>query len=367
MKLVIQNTAHVWGGNEKMLATVAAGLAKRGHDIVISCAGGVVRQRLREMGHRVSRFRPRGSVDALSGLSFAAWLAGERPDALLLTSWHSISWSAFAARVAGVRKVVMRQGIVRSAPQSGPRRYAVDHWVSDVIVNAPEIRDEWIRTDPVFPANRVHVVLNGIALPTMSREEMKKRLRSELGADADSILVGAAGIVTQRKGFDLLIKAVASAGLHDVHVVIIGDGPYRKDLESLASELGIAPRVHFTGAKETAAESIGGLDLFVLSSHNEGMANVMLEAMAAGVPVIASDISGVRTAISATDERGAAGWIFIPAKIDSLSQRITDVVTLIRHGAPELTRRVDEALYRIRNWFRLDRMLDETERILFSG
>jgi glycosyltransferase involved in cell wall biosynthesis len=367
MKLVIQNTAHVWGGNEKMLATVATGLSKRGHDIVISCAGGAVRERLREMGHRVSHFRPRGSIDAVSGLSFAAWLAGERPDALLLTSWHSISWSAFAAKTARVRKVVMRQGIVRSAPQSGPRKYAVDHWVSDVIVNAPEIRDEWIRTDPVFPPNRVHVVLNGIALPAVSREEMKKRLRSELGVDDDSILVGAAGIVTQRKGFDLLMKAVAAADLHDVHVVIIGDGPYRKNLESLASELGIAPRVHFAGAKENAADSIGGLDLFVLSSHNEGMANVMLEAMAAGVPVIASDISGVRTAVASTEERPSAGWIFIPAKMDSLSQRIVEVVSLIRNGSPEITSRTDEALYRIRNWFSLDRMLDETERILFSA
>ena len=225
MKLVIQNTAHVWGGNEKMLATVATGMKQRGHEVVISCAGGVVRDRLRALGHRVSRFRPRGAVDALSGVSFAAWLARERPDALLLTSWHSISWSAFAAQLARVRKVVMRQGIVRSAPQSGPRKYAVDHWVSDVIVNAPEIRDEWIRTDPAFPANRVHVVLNGTAKPEISRDEMKTRLRSELRIDGQAILVGAAGIITQRKGFDLLIHAIADTHFDDVHVAIIGDGP----------------------------------------------------------------------------------------------------------------------------------------------
>ena len=85
MKLVIQNSAHVWGGNEKMLATVAAGLSRRGHDVVVSCAHGVVRDRLAEMGLRVTRFRPRGAIDPVSGLSFAAWLAIERPDALLLT------------------------------------------------------------------------------------------------------------------------------------------------------------------------------------------------------------------------------------------------------------------------------------------
>ena len=366
MKLVIQNTAHVWGGNEKMLATVASGLAKRGHDVAISCAGGAVRDRLREMGHRVSRFRPRGSIDVLSGFSFAAWLAGERPDALLLTSWHAISWSAFAAQVARVPKVVMRQGIVRSAPQSGPRKYAIDHWVSDVIVNAPEIRDEWIRTDPAFPADRVHVILNGIAIPTMSRDEMKKRLRADLSVEDSAILVGGAGIVTHRKGFDLLLRAVARANIEQVHVALIGDGPYRADLELLARELGIANRVHFTGAKENAAESIGGLDVFVLSSHNEGMANVMLEAMAAGVPVIASDISGVRTAIASTEERPWAGWIFSPGQIDSLSQAISEVVRLVRTRSERLEDRLIESRYRIQNWFSLDRMVDETERVLFS-
>lgn len=367
MKLVIQNSAHVWGGNEKMLATVAAGLSRRGHDVVVSCAHGVVRDRLAEMGLRVTRFRPRGAIDPVSGLSFAAWLAIERPDALLLTSWHSISWSSFAGRTNGVKKIVLRQGIVRSAPARGIRRFAIDNWISDVIVNAPEIRDEWIRTAPNFPPDRVHVVLNGVASLNEDRDLSKDRLRSELNVGRDTLLIGAAGIITQRKGFDLLLRAFAKTGLERTAVVLIGDGPYRSTLEQIAAELGITSRVHFLGARENAATAIGGLDVFVLSSHNEGMANVMLEAMSAAVPVVASDISGVRTALGATGERPVAGWIFDTANVDSLARSITEVVNLLRRDPERAHARASEGAYRARTWFGMDRMLDETERILFAA
>lgn len=363
---MIQNSAHVWGGNEKMLSTVAAGMSKRGHDVVVSCPSGVVSERLQEANIRVSHFRPRGAIDPVSGLSFAAWLATQRADALLLTSWHSISWSAFAGRMSGVPRIVMRQGIVRSAPTRGIRGLAVHRWVTDVIVNAPEIREEWIRTSSGFPSNRVHVVLNGIAPQFGAGPELRKQLRAEVQVDGSPVLMGAAGIVAERKGFDLLLRAFAQANPERTDLVIIGDGPYMEKLRLLAHELGISKRVHFLGSRENAASIIAGLDVFVLSSHNEGMANVMLEAMSAGVPVIASDISGVRTAIGSTDERPLAGWIFTARNVDSLAERITEVVGGLRTEPQSIAERVSEATYRIQNWFTLDRMLDQTERILFS-
>jgi glycosyltransferase involved in cell wall biosynthesis len=366
MKLVILNSAQVWGGNEKMLATVASGLTMRGHDVIVSCAGGVVRERLKQAGIKVSRFRPRGAIDPLSGLSFAAWLGVQRPDALLLTSWHSISWGSFGGSANRIKRIVLRQGIVRAAPARGIRGLAVRKWITDVIVNSPEIRDEWIRTAPAFPEERVHVVLNGITPQPVSRAELRHRLRDELAVDGDTVLIGAAGILSQRKGFDLLLRAFAKARPHRSHIVIIGDGPFRGALENLAVELQIERQVRFIGARERAAEAIGGLDLFVLSSHNEGMANVMLESMSAGVPVIASNISGVRTAIGETAVRPAAGWIFDPGNVDSLADRLEEVVDLVRSGSTIAAARVDEALYRIHSWFSPDRMLDETEQVLFG-
>ena len=366
MKLVIQNTSHVWGGNEKSLATLAHGLQARGHEVVISCARGVVTNRLRQMGLRTTHFRPRGSFDAASGISFALWLKREHPDSLLITSWNSLSWTSFAARAAGIRKIVLRQGIVRSAPPRGLRRHAVHKWIDDVITNAPEIRERWIETAPAFPPERVHVVLNAITPIAHRRGELRAYLRGELALPDQVVLVGVAGIVARRKGFDLVIRAIAANDDPRVQLAIIGDGPQRPELEALARDLGVAGKVHFLGGRETAAEAIAGLDVFVLSSHNEGMANVMLEAMAAGVPVIAAEISGVETALGAGQNDARAGWTFTAGDSQSLAVTLAELVDLIRSASREVSLRADEALTRIRTSFSLDRMIDESERILFG-
>jgi glycosyltransferase involved in cell wall biosynthesis len=366
MKLVIQNTARVWGGNEKSLATLAHGLVERGHDVIVSCARGVVSERLKETGIDTTHCRPRGQIDFVSGLSFAVWLKKHAPDSLLMTSWNPIPWAAMSARIAGVKNVVLRQGIVRRAPRSGPHAYALRHWVSDVITNAPEIRDVWLESIPEFPSSRVHVVLNAVASNASRRDQMRARLRSELAVNNETVVISAAGILSRRKNFELLLEAFARLREVDAMIAIVGDGPHREALEAKTSELGLDRCVRFLGARAQGAEVIGGSDVFVLSSNNEGMANVMLEAMAAGVPVIASDISGVRTAIGPHDSRRAAGWIFPPDDASSLANTMSETIALLRTNPGALRVTTDEALWRIDNWFSRDRMLDQSERILFG-
>lgn len=364
MKLVIQNTSSVWGGNEKWLGNVATGLASRGHDVVVSCRRGPVEEGIRERGIRTSRFRPRGSVDLASGASFAGWLALEKPDTLLLTSWHSVSWSTFAARAAGVERVVLRNGIVRKFPQDGARSKALRS-VHAIIANSDEVREVWEESAPRSARGRVTVVLNGVEAPKMPRAEARTRLRRELDLDDTTLLVGGAGHLFPRKGFDFLLRAFKSAGLEDARVAIAGDGEHLPSLQRLAAELGIADRVHWLGHRADGPEILAGLDLFVLSSHNEGMANVMLEAMSGGTPVIASDVSGVRKALSEANGRAAAGWIVPPSDGAALSAAISSAVALIRSDSDEVGKRVEEARWRIDNWFSMRRMIDECEAILF--
>ena len=365
MKLVIQNTSHVWGGNEKWLATLAAGLIARGHDVIVSCAMGPVRAELASRGIRTSPFRPRGAVDFVSGMAFAAWLRAQRPDVLLLTSWRPTAWAVVAARSAGVRRIVMRLGIVRSFPRMTPKAVAL-RWVDAVIANSSEIRDEWLRTAP-RETPCVHVVLNAIRSRVSERTELVRRLREELSLPDTTLLFGGAGHLAPRKGFDLLLRAFASAGIPDSGLVIIGGGSHREELEELARALGIEQTVTWLGHRDDAPAAIAGLDVFVLSSHNEGMANVMLEAMAGGTPVIAGEISGVKQAIGATGDRAEAGWIFRPGDPVELAAVMRSVADAIRAKSPEVRARVDEAAYRIEHWFSPDRMVSACESILFPG
>jgi glycosyltransferase involved in cell wall biosynthesis len=125
--------------------------------------------------------------------------------------------------------------------------------------------------------------------------------------------------------------------------------------------------MNWLGHRDDGAAAIGGLDAFVLSSHNEGMANVMLEAMAGGTPVIASDISGVRKGIGPSGGRPAAGWIVPPGDPHALALVMRSVAAGIREGAPDVAARAGEAAWRAGNWFSPERMVDECESIIFPA
>jgi glycosyltransferase involved in cell wall biosynthesis len=220
MKLVIHNAARVWGGNEKWMLTLAQGLARRGHEVVVSCRrGGEVAWRVEERGIRTTHVRPGTGVDLPRALRFAAWLRRERPDAVLLTSWRSGSWGAWAARRAGVPRVVVRLGIVRVAERWGTTTW-IRRRVDALIVNAPEIAEAWRTRAAWFPADRIHVVLNGIDGEVVDRVRAAERLRSEVGSDAGALLIGAAGHVARRKGFDVLLDAFARSVLPDARLVV---------------------------------------------------------------------------------------------------------------------------------------------------
>jgi glycosyltransferase involved in cell wall biosynthesis len=366
MKLVIQNMSRVWGGNEKWLSILGTGLSARGHDVIVSVPKGDVRDRLAQLGLRTTSARPRGVVDFVSGFWFAAWLRAQRPDAILLTSWHSIAWSALAARLAGRPRLIVRQGIVRKAPSRGARALALRNEIDAMIVNSPEIKREWLASAPSFDPDKVKVVLNAIESRVPAREYLRRKLRQELGVADDQMLIGSAGNLFKRKGFDILLHAFAHSKIEGAHLVIVGAGAERQELESIARSLEVETKVHWLGHREDAPQLIAGLDMFVLSSSNEGMANVMLEAMAGGTPVVAFDISGVRTAIGPTDGRPVAGWIVPSNNPTALTQTMTELSKLIRSGDDEVNARVHEAAWRIENWFGTDRMIDECERILFG-
>lgn len=364
MKLVVQNSSRVWGGNEKWLATLAAGLAARGHEVVVACrAGGPVPGELRRRGIRTATVRPGGFANVWRAARFLRWLRRERPDALLLTSWKDTLWGAWAGRRAGVPRVVVRLGIVRVLER---RRHALPfrRWVDALVVNAGEIRDAWLRSAPWFPADAVHVVLNGIH-PAAATDGARRSLRRELGAGPDALLVAGVGNLTRRKGFDLLLDALAGAAVPDVRAVVVGAGPEEGVLRDRAAGLGVADRVHFLGHRSDVPEVLSACDLFVLSSRNEGMANVMLEAMAAGTPVVAAEVSGVRDALGPGDGASPAGWIVPPDDAPALRDALAEVLADLRGGTGEAARRAAEARRRIHERFGVERMVDEVERVLF--
>jgi glycosyltransferase involved in cell wall biosynthesis len=114
--------------------------------------------------------------------------------------------------------------------------------------------------------------------------------RAALGIPQDAFVVGTVARLVRQKRIDRLLHAVAAEP--HIHVVVTGDGALRAELEDLAATLHIHDRTHFTGARDDTGSVLAALDAFSITSDQEGMSSAMLEALAAGVPVISTAVSG---------------------------------------------------------------------------
>lgn len=149
------------------------------------------------------------------------------------------------------------------------------------------------------PSHRIHFVPNGWdgRGPTWSRPVARQLLRAPL----DRFLIGWVGRLIPVKAADVFLRALAELGDLRWSASVVGDGVERCRLERLAVALGLSDRVRFHGRWDDAAGLFAAFDVFVLSSRTEGTPIVLFEAMAAGVPVVATTVGGVPDAVSGTE------------------------------------------------------------------
>lgn len=141
------------------------------------------------------------------------------------------------------------------------------------------------------PDFRVHLVPNAYRglYPPAARAEARRRL----GIPAKSVAIGWVGRLTPEKGADVALRALALLGRPQWLLIVVGDGPERDSLEILARSLGIAQQIRWAGSVPQAGALTAAFDLFLLSSRTEGTPMVALEAMTAGVPIVATAVGGV--------------------------------------------------------------------------
>lgn len=359
MRIAIHVDGPIIRGNERQVIRIAAGLRDRGHHVAVSCRReGPARDELAALGIPTTSIRPGGDADFWNATRFAAWLRRERMESVLLTSWKRTMIAAWAAAAGRVPRIVYRIGDVH--PIGTLERLALTRWYTDVIANSRKV-GEAVRAAVPGMAARVHVVVNGMegSLPEPAP------VRQELGLGEEAILLAGVGAVERRKGFDLLIEGLPALDAR-VHAVLVGGGSDadRARLEAHARERGVADRVHFLGRRADGAAVTAGCDAFVLPSRSEGFSVAMLEAMALGRPVVMTDVGGAWEGLAPRDGRPAAGWIVPVDDVRALSSTLREVVDGIRTGAAEVRARTAEAVWRARNWFTLDAMIDGYEAVL---
>jgi sugar transferase (PEP-CTERM/EpsH1 system associated) len=156
-----------------------------------------------------------------------------------------------------------------------------------------------------IPDHAIDVLYNGVDLERFGQAAARDQHRAAWGVATGDVVIGSVGRLVPVKNYGLLLRAVAHASM-PAHVVLVGDGPEMAQLQAQAQSLGIAQRVHLLGHCDHVHEMLSAFDVFVLPSLSEGMSNTLLEAMAARVPPVVSDVGGNREIV----REGVDGLVF---------------------------------------------------------
>jgi glycosyltransferase involved in cell wall biosynthesis len=226
-----------------------------------------------------------------------------------------------------------------------------------VICVSESVRTALLRSG--CPDDRLHVIENAFAgVAPLARDTARRAL----GVDGAARLAGWVGRLSVEKGADLFVDAFAKLAMSDAEAVLIGDGAERARVEAHAAAAGVAARVRFVGQRSRAAQLLTAFDVLVLSSRTEGTPMVLLEAMAAGVPVVAFAVGGVGRLIDAS-----CGWLVPAGDTRALSEAISEALM----QADEAKARARVAQRVLEERFGAARWLDELdalwERVVAAG
>lgn len=207
----------------------------------------------------------------------------------LIHGWHTFAspYAGLAAKVLGSRSI----GGLRSSFQTlkHMRETRLTRLLCDAVISNSVIVTDAYQQLRAIKKQSVFTVQNAVDFHFCKRAESREHLVRSYGIPPDSVWIGSIGRMDPLKRFDFLIRVALhiKQSNKNFHILLIGDGPERSTLEALARELGVQDKVTFTGEVPFGSQWLKGLDIFCFLSLDEGSPNVVMEAGAAGLPIVA--------------------------------------------------------------------------------
>ena len=370
------------GGPALHVAYLTAGLADRGYDtmLVAGTVGsgeesmafvaerrGVRVETLEDLHREIAPFRDLRTILRLSRLirrehpmilhthtakagavgRIAALLAGDARPPVIVHTFHGHVLRGYFNPVLTAAFRVLERMLARVT--------------TTLVAVSPEVRDDLVALR-VAPASKFVVVRLGIELDERisSDDERRRATRRLLGIPPDAFVVGWVGRMTAVKRTEDVartLRALVDRGV-DAYLCLVGDGPDRADLERRVHELGVARRCLFVGYQEDVARFYDAIDVLLLTSVNEGTPVSVIEALAAGRPVVATRVGGVSDIV----RDGVDGFLADVADVELLGARLAELA-----GDPELRARMGSAgCAHVTERYAVARLVDDVDRLYRS-
>jgi sugar transferase (PEP-CTERM/EpsH1 system associated) len=343
------------GGAQAALLRLLKRLDRDRFSPTVAClynGDGAVAQEIRALGIDVFDAQMRNKADLPALLRLYRHVRRIRPAILHTSLFHANLPGRVLGRIAGVPIIICSERTMAMEPQW---RYRVNRWtiglVDRVIAVSDSVRDFCV-SHIGLPAEKLVVIYNGVELPK-GPFPSPREARAGLGLPAEGPVIGAVSRLEPVKGTSFLIQALAQ--VDNATLVVIGDGAERTALKALAQDLGVAGRIQWTGHRRDVPTLLPAFDLYVQPSLHEGMPNTILEAMAAGLSVVATAVGGTPEVV----DDGITGLLVPPRDPDALAGAIT---ALLRD--PSLRHKMGRAgPERVKDHFSLEQMVQQTQAL----
>lgn len=349
------------GGAEKQLALLASKLNRdlfETHVIALTRTG-PMESVLKQAGIACHVIGKKGKIDPFAFLRLKKLMKSLQPDIVHTWLFAANAYGRLAASQLGIKVILGGERCVD--PWKSWQELAIDRFLAKrshgILTNSHAVREFY--ENRKVGVGKFHVINNGIDVdatidvPRISREEACRRL----GVKPDDFLIASVGRLWPQKGYrDLFwaIELVRVARPKAVYIVI-GDGPLRQRLELYRDQLQIASNIRILGHRDDVQELMPHFDILLNGSEYEGQSNTIMEAMAHGIPVIASDIPGTSDLIVSQHS-----GILVPPKD---THRLATEIHNWLDNPEELSQLGKAGQLRMRNEFSVDRMVKAHEEL----
>ncbi|MEX2428326.1 MAG: glycosyltransferase family 4 protein [Bacteroidales bacterium] len=329
------NSNRVWGGGEKWHYETACFFDQQGYSVI------VITNRRSDLYYRL-----KGQKDILviskrvSNFSFfnpfklnyfRKLFKIHHVHSVFLGLSNDVKLGGLAARMAGVEQIIYRRGSAIPVNNSFFNRFLFQHVLTRIITNSEEIRNTLFQRNPeIINTSKVHTIYNGINLANWPAPDFFMN-----GKDRPTqLILGNAGRLVEQKGQDYLISIAGLLKEHriDFKLLIAGRGDLEKSLKRRCIKENLREEVVFLDFVDDIKEFLKGLDMYLSTSIHEGSSHVILEAMAAGKPVLAFDISSMPEMIV----DGDSGYLVPFGDVEQYAEKIiqlwADKKALVRMG-----------------------------------
>jgi glycosyltransferase involved in cell wall biosynthesis len=328
-RVLLYSDGGVFGGAERYLLELAGGLDRQRFSVGLVCSDAVelddMAREGKALGAEVWRIPPIPTLKATGPfLRALRFFTSHRADILHfnLTDPRSCNGAMTAARAVLRKDFVVTEHLPMARFDGRPlpfrHRLAAKNTVVTIVLNEPA--RHLVANRPHF-RGRIEVVANGVADPGDLGPDARRAARAELGcADHDGPLVGWIGRFIPQKDPALMVEGILRIAPErpDARFLFLGEGPHVNATRARLDALGLLPHCRFLGFLANARHLICGMDLLVNTSRFEGMPLTILEAMMAGVPVVAPSLPGMDEVVG----QRATGFLFTPGDGDALGHAL---------------------------------------------